>query len=62
LVLRYWEQLSGAETAELLGCSEEAVKSAASRGLRRLRELAGPLPNAGAPLHNTAARTAKEES
>jgi RNA polymerase sigma-70 factor (sigma-E family) len=62
LVLRYWEQLSGAETAELLGCSEEAVKSAASRGLRRLRELAGSLPNAGEPLHNMAARTAKEES
>ena len=40
LVLRYWEQLSGAETAELLGCSQDAVKSAAARGLRRLRELA----------------------
>jgi RNA polymerase sigma-70 factor (sigma-E family) len=40
LVLRYWEQLSGAETAELLGCSEDAVKSAGARGLRRLRELA----------------------
>lgn len=62
LVVRYWEQLTGAETAEILGCSEEAVKSAASRGLRRLRELAGSLPKAGAPLHNTGARTAKEES
>lgn len=62
LVLRYWEQLTGAETAEILGCSEEAVKSAASRGLRRLRELTGSLPKAGAPLHNTAARTVKEES
>ena len=40
LVLRYWEQLSGAETADLLGCSQDAVKSAAARGLRRLRELA----------------------
>jgi RNA polymerase sigma factor (sigma-70 family) len=39
LVLRYWEQRSGAETAELLGCSQDAVKSAAARGLRRLREL-----------------------
>jgi RNA polymerase sigma-70 factor (sigma-E family) len=62
LVLRYWEQLTGAETAEILGCSEEAVKSAASRGLRRLRELAGSGPGAEAPLHNVAVRTVKEES
>jgi RNA polymerase sigma-70 factor (sigma-E family) len=41
IVLRYWEQLSEAETAALLGCSEGTVKSAASRGLRRLRDLAG---------------------
>jgi RNA polymerase sigma-70 factor (sigma-E family) len=39
LVLRYFEQLSEAETANLLGCSVGAVKSAASRGLARLREL-----------------------
>lgn len=39
VVLRYWEQLTQAETAELLGCSEGTVKSAASRGLSRLREL-----------------------
>lgn len=39
IVLRYWEQLTEAQTAELLGCSEGAVKSAASRGMRRLREL-----------------------
>ena len=40
IVLRYWEQLSEAETASVLGCSEGTVKSAASRGLRRRRELA----------------------
>jgi RNA polymerase sigma-70 factor (sigma-E family) len=40
IVLRYWEQLSEAETAALLGCSAGTVKSAASRGLRRLRDLA----------------------
>jgi RNA polymerase sigma-70 factor (sigma-E family) len=40
IVLRYWEQLSEAETASVLGCSEGTVKSAASRGLRRMRELA----------------------
>lgn len=41
LVLRYWEQLTEAETAAALGWPEGTVKSAASRGLRRLRELAG---------------------
>jgi RNA polymerase sigma-70 factor (sigma-E family) len=42
VVLRHWEQLSEAEAADVLGCSEGTVKSAASRGLRRMRELAGP--------------------
>jgi RNA polymerase sigma-70 factor (sigma-E family) len=42
VVLRYWEQRTEAETAQLLGCTEGTVKSAAARGLRRLRELAGP--------------------
>jgi RNA polymerase sigma-70 factor (sigma-E family) len=37
LVLRYFEQLSEAETAEVLGCSLGTVKSSASRGLQRLR-------------------------
>jgi RNA polymerase sigma-70 factor (sigma-E family) len=48
IVLRYWEQLSETEAAELLGCSEGTVKSAASRGLRRLRELADSWPDSGA--------------
>ena len=39
LVLRYWEDLSEAETAELLGCSVGTVKSQASRGLRKLAEV-----------------------
>ena len=39
LVLRYWEQLSEAEAAETLGCSIGTVKSSASRGLVRLREV-----------------------
>jgi RNA polymerase sigma-70 factor (sigma-E family) len=42
VVLRHWEELSEAEAAEVLGCSEGTVKAAASRGLRRLRELASP--------------------
>ncbi|HTJ31829.1 MAG TPA: SigE family RNA polymerase sigma factor [Dactylosporangium sp.] len=37
LVLRYWEDLSEADTAEILGCSVGTVKSQASRGLARLR-------------------------
>ncbi|OLB78837.1 MAG: RNA polymerase subunit sigma-24 [Actinobacteria bacterium 13_2_20CM_2_71_6] len=42
LVLRYWEDLSEAATADALGCSVGAVKSQASRGLVRLRELIAP--------------------
>lgn len=41
IVLRYWEELSEAETAEVMGCSAGTVKSATSRGLRRLRKLSG---------------------
>ena len=45
LVLRYWDQLTEAETAAVLGWPEGTVKSAASRGLRRLRELASDWPH-----------------
>jgi RNA polymerase sigma-70 factor (sigma-E family) len=37
LVLRYWEDLSEADTAMVLDCSVGTVKSQASRGLARLR-------------------------
>jgi len=40
LVLRYWEQVTDAEAAAVLGCAEGTVKSAGSRGLTRMRELA----------------------
>ena len=62
IVLRYWEQHTEAETAALLGCSEGTVKSAAARGLRRLREMAasrqepeggpaqGPKSRSGTPV------------
>jgi RNA polymerase sigma-70 factor (sigma-E family) len=61
VVLRYWEQLTEAQTAELLGCSPGAVKSAASRGLRRLRELSGPALAEGLstslPIRNESGRS-----
>lgn len=41
LVLRYWEDLGEEETARLLGCSVGTVKSQASRGLDRLRDVLG---------------------
>jgi hypothetical protein len=53
LVLRYWEGLTEAEVAGQLGCSVGNVKSAASRGMARLRELHG---SAGAPEHFVPAR------
>ncbi len=37
VVLRYYEDLSEAETADLLGCSVGTVKSQCSRALARLR-------------------------
>lgn len=41
LVLRYWEQLTDPEAAAVLGCPVGTVKAAGSRGLARLRVLAG---------------------
>ena len=41
IVLRYYEDLSEARTAELMGCSVGTVKSQVSTGLARLRAQAG---------------------
>jgi RNA polymerase sigma-70 factor (sigma-E family) len=41
IVLRYYEDLSEAQTAEVMGCSVGAVKSHVSTGLVRLRDRLG---------------------
>ncbi|CAM5381626.1 MULTISPECIES: SigE family RNA polymerase sigma factor [Streptomyces] len=41
VVMRYWEDLSETEVAELLGCSVGTVKSQASKGLAKLRTYPG---------------------
>ena len=56
LVLRYWEQLSEAEAAETLGCSIGTIKSTASRGLTRLREVTAAWARDGAPVWNGAGK------
>jgi len=39
IVLRYWEDLSIEETADILSCPPGTVKSQTARGLQRLRDL-----------------------
>jgi RNA polymerase sigma-70 factor (sigma-E family) len=46
LVLRFYEDLGEARTAELMGCSPGTVKSQTAHALRRLRELAPELAEA----------------
>jgi RNA polymerase sigma-70 factor (sigma-E family) len=42
VVLRFWEDRSVAEAADLLGCSEGTVKSNTARGLDKLRRALDP--------------------
>lgn len=56
LVLRYWEGLSEAEAAETLSCSVGTVKSSASRGLARLREVTAGWALDETPTPNGVAR------
>lgn len=48
LVLRFYDDLSVAQTAEAMGCAEGTVKSQVSQGLKALRDRIGP----GAALVN----------
>jgi RNA polymerase sigma-70 factor (sigma-E family) len=41
IVLRYYQDLTEAQTADLMGCSVGAVKSQVAAGLKRLREALG---------------------
>jgi RNA polymerase sigma-70 factor (sigma-E family) len=57
VVLRYWEDLSEAQVAEVLDCSVGTVKSTASRGVARLRQvLAGRPPSAKPGISTTDGR------
>jgi RNA polymerase sigma-70 factor (sigma-E family) len=49
LVLRYYEQLSEREIAEVMGVSTGTVKSTAARGLDRLRQVLEPAAARPAP-------------
>ncbi|RIQ30198.1 SigE family RNA polymerase sigma factor [Jiangella rhizosphaerae] len=42
LVLRFWEDLSIEQVADLMNCSSGNVKSQTARGLERLRDVLGP--------------------
>ena len=62
LVLRYFDDLSEAETARMLGCSLGTVKSQAARGLARLRVTADSPPDSppGMPTGRAAGRSQTE--
>jgi DNA-directed RNA polymerase specialized sigma24 family protein len=45
LVRRYWDDMSEAEIAAMLGCGVGTVNSQAPRGLKRLRKVAGVCPS-----------------
>jgi RNA polymerase sigma-70 factor (sigma-E family) len=63
LVLRYFDDLSEAETAEMLGCSLGTVKSQAARALARLRDSAGSpqAPGRDAPARQAPAQETAQE-
>ncbi|HEX3617985.1 MAG TPA: SigE family RNA polymerase sigma factor [Solirubrobacteraceae bacterium] len=56
IVLRYFEDLSEAETARLLGCGVGTVKASTARGLDRLRDIVEPQrtqsPGSASQIHS----------
>ena len=56
VVLRYYEDLSELQTAQLMGCSESTVNTQAARGLARLR---GVLTAGSAPAPVTSPRASR---
>jgi RNA polymerase sigma factor (sigma-70 family) len=50
-VLRYYEDLSEAEIADVLGCSRGTVKSTAHRALKSLRAHLGTPDQTDQPTH-----------
>lgn len=53
LVLRYLDDLSEQQAADVLGCSVGTVKSQASKGLAKLRELLADEPSTAAQVRRT---------
>jgi RNA polymerase sigma-70 factor (sigma-E family) len=53
LVLRYFDDLSETQVAEILGCSVGTVKSTTSRALERLREALAPVETSGISTTDT---------
>src|SRR5579885_2340215 len=66
LVLRYFEDLTEAQAAHVLGCSVGTVKSQCSRGLERLRAAYGlappPVPDTSQPEHRDSPRISTRRS
>jgi RNA polymerase sigma-70 factor (sigma-E family) len=62
LVLRYFDDLSEGETAEMLGCSVGTVKSQAARALDRLRGTVGSTANGRPAKVRTPRRKTKDAS
>ncbi|MFD7257071.1 SigE family RNA polymerase sigma factor [Streptomyces sp. NPDC059874] len=61
VVMRYWEDLSEAETADALGCSPGTVKSQASKALAKLRTWPG-LDQITASTASTTSTTTNERA
>lgn len=62
ITLRYYEDLSEADTAQLLGCSVGTVKSQTSRALRRLAALVPDLADCLAEVPEPAGPAGREKT